>query len=157
MNCGLTISVTVWQSYCLAKVTIRHDQNKVQLPATSCYNYYSVKLKKAILQITCDKSFIIPFSLTRETTKCTLLMPQVFTRVCIKILFVLFWFINMGWKFVIVWYDRKASMTTLSAFRYSWRCKLRKIIPTSRPWLWPVSIAIDLMTFPTSAPEENIS
>ena len=87
------------------------------------------------LTITRDKSFIIPFSLTREKTKCTLLMPQVFTQVWIKALLTLIGLTNMGWKFFSVWYHRRASMTTLSALRYNWRFKLRKIIPTSRPRL----------------------
>ena len=54
-----------------------------------CYNYYSVKLKKAILQLVVITGFIIPFSLTQEATRCTLLMPQVFIQVCIKVLLAL--------------------------------------------------------------------
>ena len=38
--------VTAWLGYGLAKISIRHDQNKVhQLPTAYCYNYYSVTLK----------------------------------------------------------------------------------------------------------------
>ena len=87
--------VAVGRSYCLAKGTIRHDQNKVQLPTTSCYNYYS-ETEESYLTITRDKSFVIPFSLTREMKKCTLLMPQVFTQVRIKALPALIRFTNMG-------------------------------------------------------------
>ena len=124
INCGLTKSVTELPS---AMIKIKFIALNILLQLL----FYEIE--ESYHTITRDKSFIIPFSLTQETSKCTLLMPQVFTQVRIKALLTLIRFTNMGWILFSVWYHERASMTTLSVLRYNWRSKLRKIIPTSRP------------------------
>ena len=37
--CDEKISYCLWLGYGLAKVTVHHDKDKVQLPKTSYYNY----------------------------------------------------------------------------------------------------------------------